>query len=544
MNINNFEEKIDSVILQRGIHYYLTGHVDKIVAISENTYTLTILGTSTYKVTVELSSSGSIKASDCTCPYTGGPICKHQVAAYYALKEDKPTQSKNKLADLLESIDKDALIQLLLNSPDRNPDLKNDLLFQLETNPVEQTNRLKQSIEDTIDAYKGPDQFIHYNQSFDFTTDLSQYIDRINHVHSPLEAFDMLLFLFEEAIKALQYIDDSGGVITGLQIEIQKAIKERLDEEYSLTEKEKLNLLENVKTTIESKTLEDWPETQVELLESFKRLLGEPKVNALYINVIDRQIRLQQTNPYGTYAINQWLLLKSQVMEVTHSKEDYGTFLEENKAYSTIRKKYFDWLLTNEEFERVILETKKAEEEDGTFPGLINDWREYRYKAFKAMGRVEDQKELAFQFLMMGKYDYYNELKRLEKNHEALYQRVKEDFKQTNSWKAEEAFLKIMLEEEDTEELLAYVQKNPYYVTRFSEVLYPNYPEKVEEAYETVIKEQAQQASNRKEYKKVCRLIQKYGFQTKDQNKDPIIEELIDTYPNKPAFLDELKKIK
>ncbi|GAA0354203.1 hypothetical protein GCM10008932_04040 [Alkalibacterium iburiense] len=543
MNINNFEEKIDPVILQRGIDYYLTGHVDKIVAISENTYTLTILGTSTYKVTVELSSSGSIKASDCTCPYTGGPICKHQVAAYYALKEDKPTQSKNKLADLLESIDKDTLIHHILQAAEVNPELETDLLLRLESNPLEQAQKIKQDIKDTINQYKGSDQFIHYNQSFDFTTDLSHYIDRISQLPSLIEALNLHLFLYKETIKALQYIDDSGGVITSLQYEILQAIKEKVEEHKTLPEKDKQTIMKKVKTTINSNALEDWPDTQVELLESFIGFIGEPKVNELYISLIDEHIRLQKTKPYGSYAINQWLSLKSQVIEKTRSKVDYQAFLEENKNHSDIRKKYFDWLLNEKQFEKLLKETKEAEKTDGKLPGLLDNWKEYRYKAFKEMNKVKEQKVLAFEFLMNGKYDYYDELKKLEDDHDALYQKVKEGFKQTNSWKAEEAFLEIMLEEEDTEELLAYVQKNPYYITRFSELLYPIYPKEVEDAFETIIKEKAKQASNRKQYKKVCKLISQYGTQTKAINKQPVIEELEAAYPHRPAFIDELRKV-
>src|SRR5699024_9171989 len=80
MNLDNFEEMIDPVILQRGIDYYLEGRVSKILAISENYYHLTIEGTLSYNVTVKLSTNGRIASSNCTCPYEGGPICKHQVA--------------------------------------------------------------------------------------------------------------------------------------------------------------------------------------------------------------------------------------------------------------------------------------------------------------------------------------------------------------------------------------------------------------------------------------------------------------------------------
>lgn len=546
MDLNNFEEIIDPVILQRGIDYYLEGRVRKTQKLSERNYSITIDGTNIYNVEVELGKNNKILQSNCNCPYEGGPVCKHQVAAFYALKEEgKPSQNKGTIADLLNSLDKQELVQLILHWTKENPKLEDEVMWTYgKPDPAEQSKKIKQSIRNTINQYKGSDRFIHYRQSFDFIRDLSKSLDLIKQVQSPVDTFTLLLYVYKEGIKAIQYTDDSGGVITDLLSEIRTVIIEKVEENRSLPQKEKRRILNKVKTTVSSKVLEDWPDDQVQLLEAFIGFIEEPKLLSLYMTSIEERITVQQRKPYGSYIINQWLSLKSQVIYTYESKETYQTFLEENKTYSSIRKKWFDWLFDKKQYERLIAEAKEAEEENQALAGLVHDWQEYRYIAYKALNKVEDQKELAFQFLMSGRYDYYHELKELEENQAELYKNVKEGFKQTNSWKAEETYLKIMLEEEDTEELLTYVQRNPYYITRFSELLYPLYPAEVEEAYQTIIKKEAKQASNRKQYKKVCKLITQYGEQTKAINKRPVVEELEAKYPQKPAFLDELGKVK
>lgn len=545
MNINQFEESIDPKILQRGKQYFLENRVRTTHILSENTYRLTVSGTISYKVTVESNNDGQILRLDCTCPYDRGPVCKHQVAALYTLKEKQTEPTGESVSDLLELMDKQTLIQTMVNWMKRYPELEVDIVFQTKkTDPKEQVTKIKQNIRYTINRYKGRDQFIHYNQSFPFIRDLKKSLDLIKHVKTPKESFTLLLYLYKETIKAIQYTDDSAGVITDLLHDIKVVILGKVLEYKLLITEYKKAILKKVKATIESNSLEGWPDAQVELLECFDEFLGEPKLDVLYVSIIDKQISIQKKKPYGLYSINQWLALKSQVIKKTESEETYQAFLQENKPYSSIRKSWFHWLMDKELYEKLIDEAKAAEKEDGALRGLVHEWKEYRYQAYKALNRTDEQKALAFEFLMDGNYDYYHELKALEDDQADLYQKIKNGFQQTNNWKAEETFLKIMLEEEDTKELLTYVQRNPYYITRFSELLYPIYPEEVEEAYQTVIKEQAKEASSRKEYRKVCQLITQYGKDTKKENKFPMIEELKEQNKRRPAFLDELGKVR
>ncbi len=89
MNLDNFEEEIDDVILERGWHYYQDGCIKSIMNEQDvNTYTAVVAGTQDYTVTVELDGN-EIVATDCDCPYDWGPFCKHQVAVFHALRESR-----------------------------------------------------------------------------------------------------------------------------------------------------------------------------------------------------------------------------------------------------------------------------------------------------------------------------------------------------------------------------------------------------------------------------------------------------------------------
>ena len=95
MNLNNFESYIDKKILDRGYDYYLEDAIDQIEQVDDNEYIFYIKGTYDYEVNLKIDDNGNIIYSGCDCPYDFGPICKHEVAAYYKLNDLIDSNSKN-----------------------------------------------------------------------------------------------------------------------------------------------------------------------------------------------------------------------------------------------------------------------------------------------------------------------------------------------------------------------------------------------------------------------------------------------------------------
>ena len=86
--------------------------------------------------------------------------------------------------------------------------------------------------------------------------------------------------------------------------------------------------------------------------------------------------------------------------------------------------------------------------------------------------------------------------------------------------------------------------KYPDNIERFSSMLIPKYKDKVVEIYEIFIKNLAKQALNRTKYSVVCSKIRAYKKIAGNDKKNEIIDELKALYKRKPAFMDELSKIK
>ena len=102
MNINNFESHINKTILDRGYDYNNEGNIIETYNQRDNEYIFQVQGSEGYEVVVQIDNKGEILNSQCDCPYDFGPICKHQVAAYFELfeilnSEDNSTSVKKEV---------------------------------------------------------------------------------------------------------------------------------------------------------------------------------------------------------------------------------------------------------------------------------------------------------------------------------------------------------------------------------------------------------------------------------------------------------------
>ena len=88
LRLDNFEQVAGPVIVQRGSRYFRSGRVTKCVE-EDGEVNAWVQGTDLYHVTIILDEEGAIRGHRCTCPFDDGPICKHEVAVLYYLREQR-----------------------------------------------------------------------------------------------------------------------------------------------------------------------------------------------------------------------------------------------------------------------------------------------------------------------------------------------------------------------------------------------------------------------------------------------------------------------
>lgn len=225
-------------------------------------------------------------------------------------------------------------------------------------------------------------------------------------------------------------------------------------------------------------------------------------------------------------------------------KEEAEQFIKDNLKFSSFREILINKYLKEKNYEKVIELALESEEQDKRFAGLVFKWKQIRYTSYKELSMKDDQKNLAKELLFQGNFKYYKELKELEEDKVSFYNNLIQELKAKEHWQAESIFLQIILEEKDLDEIMGYVRENPTSIDSYAEILMDKFKAEVIEIYQKYIKFQASHASNRSHYKNVCGIIKKYIKISGKENKAQIVNELIALNRKKPAFLDELSKIK
>ena len=259
MNISDFEKTVSQVILDRGYLYYRD---DKIECCSRNAdeFIFDVSGTENYQVIVQVDEDNNIKNSRCNCPYDITFTCKHEVAAYYKIREtveclaekiyrdivfEQETKSlvenykenlenieKNKeehvrkIRELLETYSKEKLLDILLEIVEENGAVRERFLKEIErkealqlderevlTNYNEKIDKLfleyeeleEQGIEDYENGYSyGRNYWEEYDDDYVDTDELKDRIsETLNDVDGLLNNFECLKI----SIKLLEGID-------------------------------------------------------------------------------------------------------------------------------------------------------------------------------------------------------------------------------------------------------------------------------------------------------------------------------------------------
>lgn len=137
LNLNNFEQLIDTRILERGFGIYKSDLILSIEQIDKGIWEAIVQGSEDYEVTVQVASSGNIMSTYCDCPYNMGDYCKHEVAIFNFLKYSKEAKksSSNKMQrirNILDTFTKEDLKENLLFILKNNREVRNEFLEENE----------------------------------------------------------------------------------------------------------------------------------------------------------------------------------------------------------------------------------------------------------------------------------------------------------------------------------------------------------------------------------------------------------------------------
>lgn len=555
MNLKDFENSVLEKILERGYDYYLNGNIFDFNEYEKNKYSFEIDGSENYEVIVNLNNNQDIIYSECNCPYNFGPTCKHEVAAYFKLREISNSKLKNKeknlgennrnkkanINEILSNLSKEELIKIILEKAKFDKDFRGNIFLEYsEVDIKEYIKECKKAITNIKRKYKGRYGYIEYNRVYEFAREFRNILEKVEKLKDILGRIDFYLALLVESVKAIDYSDDSSGYIGDLIYEIENCIEDEITLIEFKDSKEAKDIFKKIIKVTNNKAFDGWNHYKVDIIRICSKLayLEDIRLDLKekIILLIDGNSKKENASYYNDGLVE----VLFNIIDSYEGEEESEKFIKDNIEYDYLKEALINKYLQKEQYDKVIELTLKWENE---WPKL--KWKKLRYEAYKKSLNIESQKELGKELLLEGNFDYYEDLKELEKNNfKEFYENIKKDFKKKRF--LSQIFISIILKENDLDELMEVVLKDNSYIENYGEILSKKFNDEVCKVYKKYILNRAEPtyAKSRKDYQKVCRLIKKSKKIIGNENFINIIEELMDLYKRKPAFIDELNKLK
>lgn len=548
MKLYNFENYTTQTIFQRGYVYYLEGRVINLSSNADGEYQFTVEGRTDYNVVVKLGADEEIVYSDCNCPFDFDTICKHQIAAYFELRDQTNKNHNTKtqepsLKEVLSNLSKEDLITIIEDITANDLVLTNKLLLKYSSGTdAQEIQYCKQAIQSIVHKYIGRHGMIPYSDTFRFANELSEILEKAQDTYHILRSIDIASLVLIEGMEAFQYSDDSGGEIGSLVNEAIKQIEElALSCDDGNVKEEALNKILHLS---QHEVFNGWEDFSIDLLRVCIHFAEVPVLRNKITAAIHSYLTDEAYDDYIKYYKESLLNIEFDLLRRFGTKEETEQFLKEHLEYSSFRRISINQLLQEANYEKAIELALEGEKKDKGYSGLATRWKEFRYKAYKGLGWKKEQEKLGKELLLNGDFDYYRELKDLvHKDQKTFYTQLKQELKHSRNRQANAIYLQLIEEEEDIDAIMEYVKEHPENIESYADMLIGKFPEDVTELYTHYIKAEAQMASNRKAYQSVCRKLKNYSNTIGREKTNALKDELRVLYKRRPAFIDELGKV-
>lgn len=557
MNIKNFESYVNQTILDRGYNYYIEGNIVEVYNQGNNEYIFEVKGSEDYEVIVKLDDKGEIIYSECDCPYDFGPICKHEVAAYFKLFEiidndysnlssKEKTTNQSGINGVLNNLSKEELVKIILDIAQENRILKNSLILRYSIgNSEQELEKCKRLIESIIIKYTGREGFIRYRDTYSFANEMQEILEKASITEDILLAIDIAFLLITEATEAFEYADDSDGGIGSLVAESIEFIENRVLDIEDLDEDLKVNIFNKLLEQSDSDVFDGWENYRIDIIRICVNFAGNKNLREKLRSKIESILLKNSKNEYKIYYEEQYMSILLEIIDSYGTEEETLEFIENNLKYASFRAFLIDKFMKENKFQKVIELAEEGEKRENKYNGSGVRWKKIRYEAYKKLSLKDEQRLLAKQLLFDGNFEYYNELRELNVGDDKeFYNKIKKELKTSKGWHCESMHLKLILQENDLDEIMDYVRANPRNIESYANMLKGKFKDEVIAIYENHIKREASNASSRKSYQAVCGIIKRYKTIAGKIKKEDVINELTELYRKRPAFVDELGKIK
>lgn len=365
MNLNDFENNINQTILDRGYDYYTDGNVIEIYSQGDNAYIFKVQGREAYEVIVKLDDQGEIFDSYCDCPYDFGPICKHQVAAYYVLSDimnGKQTEcaeieamtKQQSIKEVLDTVSREELIKIIVDMTQKDATLANSLIVKYSKDDhTQELKKCTKLMESIVRKYQGREGFITYRETYGFINEMEDILEKASDTDDVLLALDIAFLLLIEAIEAFQYADDSNGEIGLLVSETIDTIGKIVTDNTDLDGVLKGEIFDKLLKISDATVFDGWEDYRIDLLRLCVEFADVESLRNKLREKIEDAVSKNSGDAYKMYSDEAMLQLLFEITDIYGTEEEAVEFIKQNLNYASFRELLID-IRTKEKTSKVL----------------------------------------------------------------------------------------------------------------------------------------------------------------------------------------------
>ncbi len=537
--IENILKTVSDEIYHRGFDYYKS---NKIIYIEHNNNIVSagVEGSNgeIYEVLVDFDKNGNVKFYDCDCPYDGGSICKHIVAVLLKLSQNNVTYDLP-LEEILESLTKEKLIKIIAELANKDYKIK-DKIYNRFALTLNQDIDIEDILDNIIYDYSDSDGFVNYYMCYDMCMEIDAVVNDEFDLYksdSSLQHIKNLLSTNRKIINLIGNCDDSDGGISIILYDIEKCLFTACESVLkSKDEKKCVEFLNIVCDEVKNEAYDEWLDSKYVLLNIAVELSKYNK--NIVLKLLDDFIK--QCEQKQEYYLGKAILLKHKFIGLYENEKSAQEFLNcyiniddicEYAVEKYISEKKYD------EAEKLCVKKLKST----TFP---NRWKSLLSSVYEKSKQFDKQLEIELDVLLSGNANSYPCVKKLMKelglwneNRKALLEKLSQKLSVYN-------YADILKEEKEYDKLLNLVQTHHFLIKSYFSFIAVKHTKEAYEMYFDFIIYTAEISSSRKEYQLCCEEISTLYNAGGTSEAKRLVMFLKNKYPRKPAFLDELNKLK
>lgn len=557
--IKKWRNEFRSHILERGLDYYESGMVTDLEE-TENGYKAVVSGSEDYSVEIVIE-NGKVLSMFCDCPYAeDGNNCKHMAAVLYEIEDgeierkppkilfEKIDESRVKLQQVVDKIPINELKKLVVELAWDDTSLQSKLMLQYAEKMDEhyilqlkkEVDRISYENSDRggfVDYYHAPN-YVDEMQSF-----LCEKVQKLIDKNYYMYAFELTNYVFY--CISSQEMDDSDGGVSWLANECYDLWKQVLEK---CNDDEKKQMFQWFREHQHGYVI-DYMENYIVdfMMEEFhdEELLRQKLVD-LDIWIQNASEEAESGMHYMVrYGFVNNILKRIQMMkELGATEQEVLDYRKKYRNFSEIRKLEIQECLEKKSYDEaigILLESKRLDEKQ---QGLLAEYSQKLIEIYKLLGKEKEYKEELVQYIFIcPQYDleYINELKDICEVEE-WQEYTEKILKSKTTYSIRYVFMESeQLYEQLLQELI--YNRSIHHLDNFEKVLKKVYPERVRDAYISMVKEQANTACDRSRYKELAKYLKKISkYPEGKKYADEIAAEWKVLYRRRPAMMDELRK--